>query len=192
MRVYARWTDAYMRAGHGPGTPRPWTGASYGVPQGRSGKGAGGCVAPARRRRRCSTGSGRHHSGCRGLLRSEPRGFVRNLCPDQGGTAGLIPTSATRHRRVRARRPHPAAAVPPGTSSRSTRRGVRSAGRRRENVRAEAREIFDVRDAPYSANEQRPERAPSAIACCGEDDARAGVDLPVRDPLAGRLVVVLQ
>ena len=88
---------AYMRAGRtricaqglDRGRPGRGQGASYWVPQGRSGKGSGGAVPPARRRRRCSTGLRSPSPGLPHFLRSKPRSFLRNLGPDRRGHVGV-------------------------------------------------------------------------------------------------------
>jgi hypothetical protein len=65
-------------------------------------------------------------------------------------------------------------------------------GRGCEDVRAEIRLILvRRRDGPDPADRSRRERAEAALARRGKDDAGAGVDLPVRDPLTGVLVVVV-
>jgi hypothetical protein len=68
---------------------------------------------------------------------------------------------------------------------------IEALGRRRKDVGAEVRAILVARDAPDPADGGCRERAEPAIAGRSKDDAGAGVDLPVRDPLADLLVVVL-
>jgi hypothetical protein len=89
-----------------------------------------------------------------------------------GGTSGLMPTIAT------ASSPRPRSTSSPRRQSplqipadAQLDEAIEALGRGREDVRAEMRAILVGSDAPDSADRGRRERAETAVACRGEDDA---------------------